>query len=864
MSPASPSDRLRSLADSRLKWRKRKRDANRRRQKPHEDEEDEDEDDEDAAVPVGGDAEEVGRNSSPIPAAADPVLDLRESEVLSDGGQRISDLPTAFRRTVNRPHTSVLALVAAERSNSAARSWSPPFLENISHGQLQVLSAVLPDNPSLQQPPDLDKPSTYVCTPLPLMEGKGMIKRLDKDQLLIVPMHSDWFSPSTVHRLERQVVPHFFLGKSNDHTLEKYIGLRNKIISKYLENPGKRLSFADCQALVPNNDLYDLSRIVRFLDHWGIINYLAASSVHRGLRMAGSLLREDANGELQLQTAPLRSIDSLILFDRPKCSIRLEDVALLSHSGQDSDALVGDLDARIRERIAEHTCNFCSCPLTKLHYQSQKEVDIMLCSNCFHDAKFVTGHSSLDFVRMDSVKENSDLEGDSWTDHETLLLLEAMEKYNDNWNEIAEYIGSKSKAQCILHFLRLPMENGLLESIELQHFPPPSESLDRQDDFILSSNSNGKIAGNHDLGSANSLPFINSSNPVMSLLAFLTSSVGPRVAAACASAALSILTRDDSRSVPPVSLVKDIVSEFLNGSENSHADVDTHAPHASFSHQKDGTAEGQLPHSKNGSTLLSSELVEHAAMAGLSAAAMKAKLFADQEEREIQRLAATIINHQLLGGFDDIISRKWSSGCVNYGLSTTDRRFTQGYRLGLGTIYVKTDWKAMALSVLDQWMCILKRLELKLKQFAELETLLLKECEQAERMRQRLSAERSRMMTSRFGASPNSVPSPGGAAPAGAAAAAVAMGANPIPGQTPMVAPATGQASFGNNLNPGHRQMPLMQRQQMFGLGPRLPLSAIHPAPASQNAGFNSAIPNSSTPNHHPLSRSSSSGNTRI
>lgn len=159
----------------------------------------------------------------------------------------------------------------------------------------------------------------------------------------------------------------------------------------------------------------------------------------------------------------------------------------------------------------------------------------------------------------------------------------------------------------------------------------------------------------------------------------------------------------------------------------------------------------------------------------------------------------------------------------------------------------------------------LKRLELKLKQFAELETLLLKECEQAERMRQRLSAERIRMMSSRFGASPNNVPSsPGETAPAAPAVAATAMGVNPIPGQPPMVAPATGQASFGSNLNPSHRQMPLMQRQQMFGLGPRLPLSAIHPAPASQNAGFNSAIPNSSTPNHHPLSRSSLSGNTRI
>ena len=39
--------------------------------------------------------------------------------------------------------------------------------------------------------------------------------------------------------------------------------------------------------------------------------------------------------------------------------------------------------------------------------------------------------------------------------------------------------------------------------------------------------------------------------------------------------------------------------------------------------------------------------MKHAAMCGLSAAAMKSKLFADQEEREVQRLAATVINHQV-------------------------------------------------------------------------------------------------------------------------------------------------------------------------------------------------------------------------
>ena len=46
-------------------------------------------------------------------------------------------------------------------------------------------------------------------------------------------------------------------------------------------------------------------------------------------------------------------------------------------------------------------------------------------------------------------------------------------------------------------------------------------------------------------------------------------------------------------------------------------------------------------------TQLSSERVKVAAKAGLAAAATKAKLFADHEEREIQRLSANIINHQV-------------------------------------------------------------------------------------------------------------------------------------------------------------------------------------------------------------------------
>lgn len=58
-------------------------------------------------------------------------------------------------------------------------------------------------------------------------------------------------------------------------------------------------------------------------------------------------------------------------------------------------------------------------------------------------------------------------------------------------------------------------------------------------------------------------------------------------------------------------------------------------------------AKGSCAQNEAGLTLLSAEKVKDAAKAGLSAAAMKAKLFADHEEREIQRLSANIVNNKV-------------------------------------------------------------------------------------------------------------------------------------------------------------------------------------------------------------------------
>ena len=105
----------------------------------------------------------------------------------------------------------------------------------------------------------------------------------------------------------------------------------------------------------------------------------------------------------------------------------------------------------------------------------------------------MTGHSSLDFVKLDSTKDYGDLDGDSWSDQETLLLLEAMEIYNENWNEIAEHVGTKSKAQCILHFLRLPMEDSLLDSIEVPSMSKLSNTPVKDTDGRTHASSNGNL-----------------------------------------------------------------------------------------------------------------------------------------------------------------------------------------------------------------------------------------------------------------------------------------------------------------------------------------------------------------------------------
>uniref|UniRef100_A0A8C1BVW3 SWI/SNF related BAF chromatin remodeling complex subunit C1b n=1 Tax=Cyprinus carpio carpio TaxID=630221 RepID=A0A8C1BVW3_CYPCA len=235
--------------------------------------------------------------------------------------------------------------------------------------------------------------------------------------------------------------------------------------------------------------------------------------------------------------------------------------------------------------------------------------------------------------------------GREWTEQETLLLLEALEMYKDDWNKVSEHVGSRTQDDCILHFLRLPIEDPYLENSEASMGPLAYQPV----------------------------PFSQSGNPVMSTVAFLASVVDPRVASAAAKAFICLYNFCFSQSILfSIQQGKKIVMQSL-----LYFFI---FPEESFDM---GLTQGDGEVMKRRVEL---ELVEGnistAAAAALASAATKAKHLAAVEERKIKSLVALLVETQM------------------------------------------------------------KKLEIKLRHFEELETIMDREKEALEQQRQQLLSER--------------------------------------------------------------------------------------------------------------------------
>lgn len=104
-------------------------------------------------------------------------------------------------------------------------------------------------------------------------------------------------------------------------------------------------------------------------------------------------------------------------------------------------------------------------------------------------------------------------EKSDWTDQEILLLLEGIEIYDEDWDQIAAHVGTRSREACVLKFLQLPIEE-----------PYVDETTQKA------------------MSSGNGVPpFSQADNPVLSVVAFLAGVVDTKIAAKAAGRAVDEL-----------------------------------------------------------------------------------------------------------------------------------------------------------------------------------------------------------------------------------------------------------------------------------------------------------------------------------
>uniref|UniRef100_A0A673LAY0 SWI/SNF complex subunit SMARCC1-like n=1 Tax=Sinocyclocheilus rhinocerous TaxID=307959 RepID=A0A673LAY0_9TELE len=427
--------------------------------------------------------------------------------------------------------------------------------------------------------------------------------------------------------IERRALPEFFNGKNKSKTPEIYLAYRNFMIDTYRLNPQEYLTSTSCRRNL-TGDVCALTRVHSFLEQWGLINY-QVDAESRPLPMGPpptphfNVLTDTPSGLVPLQHRPLQVSASQHMLHFPEKS--REKPSDLQNFGLRTDIYA------------------------KKHPKSK-------------------GASA----------------GREWTEQETLLLLEALEMYKDDWNKVSEHVGSRTQDDCILHFLRLPIEDPYLENSEASMGPLAYQPV----------------------------PFSQSGNPVMSTVAFLASVVDPRVASAAAKAALEEFSRAREEAPP------EIFSASFHKIQQLGHNLDP-----AFTLQTDSIVGLDPDHSEKTGTRLTFFL------------------YFLEGERGEESTAEESFDMGLTQGDGEGMKRR-------VALEVVEGNFATAAAAALASAATKAKHLAaveerkikslVALLVETQ----MKKLEIKLRHFEELETIMDREKEALEQQRQQLLSER--------------------------------------------------------------------------------------------------------------------------
>ncbi|SGZ51103.1 CIC11C00000000251 [Sungouiella intermedia] len=394
--------------------------------------------------------------------------------------------------------------------------------------------------------------------------------RIRQTHAIVVPSYASWFNMKLIHQIEKDSLPEFFNLTHPSKSPKIYANYRNFMINAYRLNPNEYLTLTSCRRNLVG-DVGTLMRVHRFLNKWGLINYQVNPQFKPAYALEkmpnGSLVGLPYTGEFHVQYDTPRGLFPFETYKPSADNINAEKLKRLIDSKPSINGLADP------------------------HYEDQ--------------------HAS-----SEPPAKKQKLAEDDWSPTELANLLLGIKNHKSDWYKIAKVVGNRTPQECILKFLKMPIEDNF-------------NKLSEKDLGIL------KFASN--------FPVLSADNPVISNLIFMTNLVDADVVKAASANASKVIEEELFKRVEEVYGKKK--TDELKSEEGSDRKEDT----------TDSNGNGESPHDekldeeikKEFEVESSTDLLGEAATSVLGSVAARSHLFANYEEREMQRMTNTILNQEL-------------------------------------------------------------------------------------------------------------------------------------------------------------------------------------------------------------------------
>ncbi|KAF9895021.1 hypothetical protein FE257_004648 [Aspergillus nanangensis] len=483
------------------------------------------------------------------------------------------------------------------------------------------------------------------------VESSARSHLVSQTHAIILPSYSTWFDMHTIHPIEKKALAEFFNGRNRSKTAAVYKDYRDFMINTYRLNPIEYLTVTACRRNLAG-DVCAIMRVHSFLEQWGLINYQVdpqtrPSNIGPPFTGHFRVIADTPRGLQPFQPGPNHFVKPgkpLAATDRAasatpatKADLNLEIRRNIyddkgneitpgaedkdkqtngDGSGANGESATKAIEDASKGPKKKFNCFSCGIDCTRLRFHYAKSTPATtnaaapdskydLCPNCFLQGRMPSSHNASDFVKLEDSGYSIAADKDTpWTDSELVLLLEGLENFDDNWEQIANHVGTRTKEECVMKFLQLEIEDKYIEEVPDMRAGPGRD------------------------------PISQAENPVLSVVAFLAQMAEPAVAAAAAGRSVEEIRKELRKQLDKVpatekSQEKGKEKEGAVKTEDS-MDVDTSRDDASGELVEMGSVEKQ---SKSSVPTIA-----------LAASAARAGALASHEEREMTRLVSAAVN----------------------------------------------------------------------------------------------------------------------------------------------------------------------------------------------------------------------------